>query len=32
MDAVTKTFRYLDDEELAAKKKAEKKATKGKKK
>ena len=29
MDAVTKTFRYLDDEELAAKKKAEK-ATKGK--
>jgi len=31
MDAVTKTFRYLDDEELAAKKKAEK-ATKGKKK
>lgn len=31
MDAVTKTFRYLDDEELAAKKKAEK-AKKGKKK
>ena len=30
MDAVTKTFRYLDDEELAAKKKAEN-ATKGKK-
>ena len=32
MDAVTKTFRYLDDAELAAKKKAEKKATKDKKK
>ena len=39
MDAVTKTFRYLDDEELAAKRKAEnatkgkkEKATKGKKK
>lgn len=32
MDAVTKTFRYLDDEELAAKKKVEKKPTKGKKK
>ena len=31
MDAVTKTFRYLDDEELAAKRKAEK-AKKGKKK
>jgi type IV pilus assembly protein PilO len=32
MDAVTKTFRYLDDEELAAKKKAEKNAAKGKNK
>lgn len=32
MDAVTKTFRYLDEEELAAKKKTEKKAAKGKKK
>jgi len=32
MDAVTKTFRYLDDEELAAKKRTETKATKGKKK
>ena len=31
MDAVTKTFRYLDDEELAAKRKAEQ-AAKGKKK
>ena len=31
MDAVTRTFRYLDDEELAAKRKAEK-AKKGKKK
>ena len=31
MDAVTKTFRYLDDEELAAKRKAEK-AKKGQKK
>ena len=31
MDAVTKTFRYLDDEELAAKKKAEQAAKGGKK-
>ena len=29
MDAITKTFRYLDEEELAAKRKAEQ-ATKGK--
>lgn len=32
MDAVAKTFRYLDDEELAAKKKEAAKAKKGKKK
>jgi type IV pilus assembly protein PilO len=31
MDAVTKTFRYLDDEELAAKRKAEQAAKGGKK-
>ena len=31
MDAVTKTFRYLDEQELAAKRKAEQ-AAKGKKK
>ena len=31
MDAVTKTFRYLDDEELAAKKKAAQAAKGGKK-
>jgi len=31
MDAVTKTFRYLDEEELAAKKKAAKAAKEGKK-
>ena len=30
MDAVTKTFRYLDDEELAAKKKADQAAKAGK--
>jgi type IV pilus assembly protein PilO len=32
MDAITKTFRYLDEEELAAKKKAAQAAAKGAKK